>query len=103
MIHDNKVEQFNFTALTNKFDQVRVGQSSSFTWNMASSLETVSSGGSDTAAIGGDLAYQYGLNGNLAALSAQPALGIVGSNGFGSGSQALQSASALNDGFAVLY
>ena len=103
IIHDNKVEQFNFTALTNKFDQVRVGQSSNFTWNMASSLETFSSGGSDTAAIGGDLAYQYGLNGNLAALSAQPALAIVGSSGFGAGSQALQGASALNDGFAVLY
>lgn len=52
IIHDNKVEQFNFTALSNKFDQVRVGQSSNFTWNMASSLETFSSGGSDTAAIG---------------------------------------------------
>lgn len=102
-IHDNKVEQFNFTALTNKFDQVRVGQSSTFTWNMASSLETFSNGGSDTAAIGGDLAYQYGLNGNLAALSGQVALGIVGSNGFGTGSQGLQGASELNDGFAVLY
>ncbi len=102
-IHDHKVEQFNFTALTNKFDQVRVGQASTYTWNMASSLEAFSNGGSDTAAIGGDLAYQYALNGNLAALSGQVALAIVGSSGFGAASQALQDGVVLNDGFAVLY
>lgn len=102
VIHDNKVEQFNFTALAAKFDQVRAGQSTSFSWSLGSSLEQFSNGGSDTAAIGGDLAYQYALTDSLAALSAMPALAILGSPTFGSG-QALQSAAALNDGIAVLY
>lgn len=101
-IHDNKIEQFNFSALAAKFDQVRVGQSSSFSWSLASSLEQFSSGGSDTAAIGGDLAYQYATADSLAALSAMPALAIIGSPSFGA-SQTLQGASALNDGIAVLY
>ena len=102
-IHDNKVEQFNFNALVAKFDQVRAGQGSGFSWNVASSLEAFSSGGSDSAAIGGDLAYQYALNDSLSAVSAMPALAIIGSPSFGVGSQALQGGAALNDGIAVLY
>jgi Ca2+-binding RTX toxin-like protein len=102
-IHDNLVEQFNFSALAARFDQLRVGQSASFIWNLGSSLDAFSSGGSDNAAIGADLAYQYALNGSLSALSAMPALAIIGSASFGTGSQVLQGASALNDGIAVLY
>lgn len=102
-IHDNKIEQFNFNALVAQFDQVRVGQGSSFSWNVAPSLEAFSSGGSDSAAIGGDLAYQYAQRDTLSALSAMPALAIIGSPSFGVGSQALQAGAALNDGIAVLY
>ncbi|MES2017800.1 MAG: putative Ig domain-containing protein [Pseudomonadota bacterium] len=102
-IHDNKVEQFNFAALVAKFDQMRAGQASSYSWSMASSLATYSSGGSDTAAIGGDLAYHYALDDNLAALSAMPALAIIGAPGFGAGNQVLQGVAIINDGISVLY
>jgi hypothetical protein len=82
---------------------VRAGQGASFNWSVGSSLEAFSSGGSDSAAIGGDLAYQYALGDSLAALSAMPALAIIGSPSFGVGGQALQDGAALNDGIAVLY
>ena len=62
-----------------------------------------STGGSDTAAIGGDLAYQYAINGSLAALSSMPALAIIGSPGFGTVVQALQGGAAINDGIVMLY
>lgn len=102
-ITDHKVELFNFNGLVARFDAARAATPSLQSWNMASSLSQFSSGGSDSAAIGGDLAYQYALHGSLSALSAMPALTIIGSPGFGSALQTLQGGAALNDGLVVLY
>ena len=99
---DHKVELFNFAALAARFDQLRASTPSLSTWNMASSLELFSNGGSDSAAIGGDLAYAYGVAGSLAGLAAAPALALIGSPAFGS-SQALLGGAALNDGTLMLY
>ena len=101
-IRDHKVELFNFTALVAKFEQVRASAPKWSTWEMATSLGSFSSGGSDSAAIGGDLAYAYGVAGSLSGLAAAPALAIIGSPTFGT-NQALQGGSALNDGTAMLY
>ena len=100
-ITDHKVELFNFNALVAKFDQLRVSNPSQTTWSMASSMASFSTGGSDSAAIGGDLAYQYGA-GTLSVIGAMPALAIIGSPSFGT-SQALQGSSGLNDGTPMLY
>ncbi|MCE3603224.1 hypothetical protein LXA47_06335 [Massilia sp. P8910] len=54
-------------------------------------------GGSDTAALGGDLATQYAKDGNLAALSMMPAGAVLSSAQFGTASQTLQAPSALVD------
>ena len=101
-ISDHKVELFNFTALVAKFDQARASAPGLSTWEMVPSLGSFSSGGSDSAAIGGDLAYAYGVAGSLSGLAAAPALAIIGSPTFGA-SQALQGGSALNDGTSMLY
>ncbi len=102
-INDNKIELFNFNALVAKFDQARAATPSLSNWSMASSLLQFSTGGSDSAAIGGDLAYQYAMTGSLSALSAMPALAIIGSVSFGTGLQGLQTGALLNDGLVVLY
>jgi len=102
-IHDNKVEQFDFSALVAKFDQARLAQPSLTSWSMESSLEQFSNGGSDNAAIGGDLAYLYASDDALSALDASAALAIVGSPQFGTGAQGLQAIPALNDGTPLLY
>ncbi|WP_187362567.1 putative Ig domain-containing protein [Massilia rubra] len=99
-IHDNKVETFDFMALIARFDQNRGALGS--TWRFGASLEQFSNGGSDTAAIGGDLAYQYALNGNLATVGAAVAIAIVGSSGFGSLMQEFLPGASLNDGSPLL-
>jgi hypothetical protein len=53
---------------------------------------------SDTAAIGGDLAYPYAMNGNLSNLSMTPAQALLASPQFGTSNQNLQATSALQDG-----
>ncbi|NHZ98356.1 hypothetical protein F2P46_21930 [Massilia sp. CCM 8734] len=100
-IHDNKVETFDFMALIAQFDQNRGTLGS--TWRFGASLEQFSNGGSDTAAIGGNLAYQYALNGNLATVGAAVAIAIVGSSGFGSLMQEFLPGASLNDGSPLLY
>jgi hypothetical protein len=52
---------------------------------------------SDTAAIGGDLAYQYAKTGNLSAFSMTPAQALLASTQYGVGNQNLQTPSALKD------
>lgn len=54
-------------------------------------------GGSDSAALGGDLAYQYGKNGNLSNVSITPAQGVLGSAQISTSAQALQPVANLQD------
>ncbi|NHZ37539.1 putative Ig domain-containing protein [Massilia rubra] len=102
-IHDNKVELFDFAGLVGQFNQARLANPSLTSWNMAASLAAFSRGGSDTAAIGGDLAYHYAQDGNLAALGMNAALTIIGSASFGSGMQTLLAGGALVDASPMLY
>ncbi|QAU34865.1 calcium-binding protein [Janthinobacterium sp. 17J80-10] len=96
-ISNNKIEQFNFDGLVAKFDQARAANSSLTSWALSSALLEFHLGGSDTAAIGGDLAYQYAKSGNLAALSMTPAEALLASAAFGTSAQSLQSTVALQD------
>jgi hypothetical protein len=65
-------------------------------WALSASLLEFYLAGSDTVAIGGDLAYQYAKNGNLSNLSATPAQTLLASPQFGA-AQGLQNVAALQD------
>ena len=58
--------------------------------------------GSDTDALGGDLAYRYGLAGSLAGLALTPVQGILADPGFGAAPQQLQSLQQLQNGLVKL-
>ncbi|HEX8613945.1 MAG TPA: putative Ig domain-containing protein [Telluria sp.] len=103
VINDNKVELFDFAGLVGQFNQARAANPALVSWNVAQSLAAFARGGSDSAAIGGDLAYHYAVDGNLAGVGAAAALTIVGSAGFGSGMQTLLAGAALADGLPLLY
>jgi hypothetical protein len=96
-LNNQKIVEFNFDGLTTKFDQARAANTSLSSWALSSSLLEFYLSGSDTAAIGGDLAYQYAKNGNLSNLSMTPAQALLASPEFGTSSQNLQSASKLQD------
>ncbi len=96
-LRDNKVESFNFAGIVDKFDQARGANATFSNWAMTNALLDYHLGGSDSAAMGGDLAYQYGKNGNLANVSINPAQGILGSAQFGTTAQTLQPNANLQD------
>ncbi len=91
---DNKVEQFNFTALANAFDAA--GQVSG--WALTNALLSAHLSGSDTEAIGGDLAYQIGKNGTLSGIGLTPAQDVLNGSQFGSGAQTLRPIEDLQKG-----
>ena len=58
--------------------------------------------GSDTEALGGDLAYRYGLTGSLAGLAMTPEQGTLSSAQFGSAPQSFQPLAGLQEGLVKL-
>ena len=99
---NKKVESFNFDGLVAAFDAARAANPSLTTWAVTGALATQYLSGSDTAALGGDLAYRYGRFGTLSDVSFTPAGGILGASGFGTSAQALQSLTSLEDASARL-
>ncbi len=99
---DNKVEEFNFQGLVNAFDAARAANPSLTSWALINGLAQFQLAGSDTAALGGDLAYQYGLNGTLAGIGFDKAQDVVTGAGFGTQAQTLRPLASLQDGVTPL-
>jgi Ca2+-binding RTX toxin-like protein len=91
---DDKVERFDFAALVYAFDAA--GQVSN--WALTNALLDAHLVGSDSEAVGGDLAYRYGLQGNLTGIGLVPAREVLSAPNFGSGLQALRSLDQLLQG-----
>ena len=96
-LKNKKIESFNFDGLVAVFDAARAADSSLTSWALTNALAAQYLSGSDTMAIGGDLAYQYARYGSLSNLSLTPAIGVLGATGFGSSAQALQPVATLQD------
>lgn len=96
-IRDNKVERFDFDGLATRFDQARAANPTLTAWSLSAALLDFHLAGSDASAIGGDLAWQYAMNGNLSTMSMSPAQAVLASPQFGSVAQYLQSAGVLQD------
>ena len=99
---DNKVESFNFQGLVNAFDSARAANPGLSSWALTNGLAQFQLAGSDTAALGGDLAYQYGLNGTLAGVGFNKAQDVLTGAGFGTQAQTLRPLATLQDGFVPL-
>lgn len=95
---DQKVEKFNFTSLVGAFDAARTATPTLTTWALTNALANFQLAGSDTAALGGDLAYQYGKNGTLAGIGLTAAQDVIGNASFGTSAQALQPLAGLQTG-----
>ena len=59
-LRNQKVESFNFTGLVSAFDKARAATPTLTTWALTNALLGHQLASSNTAALGGDLAYQYG-------------------------------------------
>jgi hypothetical protein len=98
VLRDNKTERFDFRLLTHRFDLARAADPTLTQWSLSNTLLDAHLTGSDTAAIGGDLAYQYGLSGNLTGIGLAQALDVLKATGFGSEAQQLRPLQDLQQG-----
>ena len=85
-LRNNKIENFNFSNLVAAFDVA----GATANWQLTDArLTTHLLAGSDSAAIGGDLAYQYGKNSNLTGMGTLNAQSVIAAASFGQTSQTL--------------
>jgi Ca2+-binding RTX toxin-like protein len=85
---NQKVQQFDFAGLAAAFDAA--GQ--------VNNLLDEHLAASDSEAIGGDLAYQYGLNGSLTGIGLAQAQGVLNEPQFGTSAQTLRPIAELQQG-----
>jgi len=88
-LYNKKVETFDFGKLVAQFDQARAANPSLTSWNVMNGLLSAHLSGSDTAALGGDLAYQYGMNGDLSGMGVAAAQNTLKGTNFGAQAQTL--------------
>jgi Ca2+-binding RTX toxin-like protein len=100
---NRKVELYDFGKLVQRFDAVRNATPAINQWAMMNGLLEAHLSGSDTAAIGADLSYQYAVAGNLTGVGLGIAGDILSSGNFNSTTpQALQSRTQLEQGLVKL-
>jgi hypothetical protein len=84
--------------LVDRFDQARTANPALTSWHLSDALLQFHVSDSNTAALGGDLAYQYGTQGNLANVGLTGAQNVLNNAQFGAQAQALQPAVGLQEG-----
>ena len=98
---NQKIETFDFQALVSAFDAAQANDPTLNQWNVTDALLTAHLAGSDSAALGGDLAYTYGMQGNLTGFNMAAAQNTLSSTQMGNAAQTLSSGS-LNGGVVQL-
>jgi hypothetical protein len=91
---NQKVQTFDFAAIVSAFDAA--GQVDH--WSLTNALLDAHLDGSDSEAMGGDLAYHYGVNGTLSGIGASAAQDVLNAPQFGTGTQTLRPLDELKQG-----
>jgi hypothetical protein len=100
-LRDHKIERFNFAGLVGAFDAALAANPTLTNWALANALAGFHLSGSDTEALGGDLAYYYG-RGLLPGINVAVAQEVVGAAQFGGQTQSLRPLAGLQGGVATL-
>jgi Ca2+-binding RTX toxin-like protein len=101
-LYSRRVATFDFAGLVSRFDAALAADPALARWGVADALPAFHAGGSDAAALGGDLGYQYGRNGTLAGIGWTPADAVLASASFGAAMQTFQSSASLFSGTKTL-
>jgi Ca2+-binding RTX toxin-like protein len=99
---DHKLERFDFVGMVEQFDMARSTDSSLTAWSLTHALAEFHLGGSDTEALGGDLAYYYGRDGSLEGMSLKQAQDVLGAAAFGASPQLIRPLSGIAGGSVSL-
>jgi hypothetical protein len=95
---NKRVTNFSFAGIVGRFDAALVANPALTSFAVSSALSDFYLSGSDAAAIGGDLAYDYGHRNALTDIGMTAAQTVLGSAGFGISAQPLQAPGALYSG-----
>jgi len=99
---NKSIQNFDFTAIVNEFDQASGANANFMHWSATNSLLAAHLSSSDVDALGGDLAYQYGKVGKLSGIGVNAAQSILADAAFGAGAQSLKPLAELQDGAVKL-
>ena len=89
-LRNNNIENFNFADIVSQFD----AEGATTNWQLTDALLTAHlQTGSDSAAIGGDMAYQYGMSSNLTGMGLMNAQSVIAAASFGQSAQTLNNPS----------
>jgi trimeric autotransporter adhesin len=102
VLRDNQIETFDFQGLAARFDAELAGNPGLTSWALTEALTEFHLGGSDTDAMGGGLAYHYGMQGSLAGIGGTSAQSVLADSAFGAQAQALQPLAGLQQGAVKL-
>jgi hypothetical protein len=95
---NKRVVNFNFAGIVGRFDAALAANPALTSFDVSAALGDFYQSGSDTAALGGDLAYDYGHRNALSDIGMAAAQTVVGNAGFGLSPQIFQPATTLYSG-----
>ena len=98
VLYNSDVEEFNFTKLVAAFNAALTATPTLTSWSLSNSLLTDHLSGSNTTALGGDLAYYDGLNGNLTGMNLATAVTTLGNSTYGKTAQTIDAWSGISAG-----
>ncbi|MGZ5007343.1 MAG: calcium-binding protein [Methylobacter sp.] len=99
---NKSIQNFDFIAIVNAFDQASGGSANFMHWSVTNSLLAAHLSAGDSGALGGNLAYQYGKNGNFSRFSQAVAQEVLDDSLFGVSQQALNDLSGTGVGIGWL-
>lgn len=99
---NKKIQTFDFQGLVGAFDAARTATPGLSSWALSNGLTQFHLAGSDSEALGGDLAYHYGADGTLAGMGLGKAQEVLTNAQFGAQAQAVHSTASLQEGLIRL-
>jgi Ca2+-binding RTX toxin-like protein len=102
-IIDSAVAVYDFSALTTRFDQLRVADSTFTNWRVQGDLTDHHVGSSTDTAFGGTLAYAYAITGSLDGLATGQILDVLRDPNFGHIAQPFDPSGAVNHAPALVH
>jgi Ca2+-binding RTX toxin-like protein len=93
-LRNKALEDFNFTALVAAF----TAAGSPTNWALSNDMPSAQLASSATTAYGGDLAYYFGLNGNLTGVNLSAAQSTLTNTSFGTAAQTIDAFSSISGG-----
>jgi hypothetical protein len=96
-LRNQALEEFNFSSLVAAY--TLAGSTSS--WTLATAMSSAKLASSATAAYGGDLAYYYGLNGNLTGMNLSAAQSTLTNSSYATAAQTIDSWSSISGGSGI--